>query len=111
MSALENFRKAVEHAEREGIVVTLSRFTARAILDEIDKVDAEVTTAPAINIGDTVKITQINSKWHGRVGTVMNIEPHARDYPYSVDFSREATASVGWRTEIAYFGRSQIEKV
>jgi hypothetical protein len=111
VSALETFRKAVEHAEREGIIVTLSRQTARAILDEIDGVDKVMTTAPALKLGDTVKVIQTHSRWHNRVGTIMNIEPHAREYPYSVDFSRDATDPRGWRTEVAYFSQSQLEKV
>ena len=86
-------------------VITLKAQTAADLLDYIQELEAQVEKS-TVKIGDTVEITS-RGQFVGMSGKVINIEPFAPTYPYSVEFVN----SEGQRLAIAYFSRGDLKKV
>lgn len=110
ITGLKEFERQVSVAEREGVThVALDRFTARRLLDALK---ASGERSDELAIGDEVEVTaehldSAGGSLIGRKGTLMNIEPHADKYPYSVEFRIFA----GLGSQIMYFGRNELKKV
>jgi len=78
--------------------------------DEIEPFAAVVEADLAI--GDEVEVVAEHMESHGRSligdrGTLINIEPHADTFPYSVAFRMFA----GLGSQVRYFARTELKKV
>lgn len=82
-------------------------------LDELEaKVSAQSESDEPLVIGDTVEvIAEHVESWGGSLlgdrGTLVNIEPLADKYPYSVEFPYMA----GPGKKIKYFARTELRKI
>lgn len=105
---LKEFERQVSVAEREGVThVALDRYTARRLLDALK---ASGEHSDELAIGDEVEVTAEHTGSTGligRKGLLVNIEPLADKYPYSVEFRTFA----GLGSQIMYFSRQELKKV
>lgn len=110
IEGLKEFERQVAVAEREGVThVALDRFTARRLLDALK---ASGAYTEELIIGDEVEVVaehvaSAGGSLIGDRGTLVNIEPLADKYPYSVEFRLFA----GLGSQIKYFSRGELKKV
>lgn len=110
MEGLNEFEKNLLIAEKEGqTFLVVDRFTARAVLDAVKGLEGFLEP---LAIGDEVEVVAEHVETYGgsvlgKQGRLMNIEPLARDYPYSVEFRMLA----GLGSQINYFARTELKKV
>jgi hypothetical protein len=83
--------------------VTISAQTAAEVLDYIQELESQIPEK--LKLGDTVEVTTPGS-YKGLKGTIINVEPLARRFPYSV----EIKAPYGQGKTIVYFSQSDIRK-
>jgi len=110
IEGLDEFEKNLLIAEREGqTFMVVDRFTARALL-ELAK--ASGAFEEPLALADYVEVIAEHVETHGESlignrGTLVNIEPLAETYPYSVEFRMFA----GLGTQVKYFARTELKKV
>jgi hypothetical protein len=110
ITGLKEFERQVAVAEREGVThVALDRFAARQILDALK---ASVLVMEELVVGDEVEVVaeHVETRGHSLIGgrgTLINIEPLAHNYPYSVEFRLLA----GLGSQVKYFARGELKKV
>lgn len=110
IDGLNDFEKALIIAEREGLTfIAVDRFTARVLLDSVK---ASGAFEEQLAIGDEVEVVaehvqSVGGSLIGDRGTLVNIEPLAEKYPYSVEFR----AFAGLGKQIKYFARTELKKV
>lgn len=89
--------------EHPSAKVTITVQTAADLLNYIQELEAAVPAKP--KLGDLVEIT-LPGSYKGLKGKIVNVEPLARRYPYSVEFK----APYGNGLTIAYFSEGDIRK-
>lgn len=110
LEGFKEFERQVDVAEREGVThVALDRFTARRLIDAVKGLEDFME---ALVVGDEVEVVAEHVETYGQSligdrGTLVNIEPLADNYPYSVEFRLAA----GLGTQIKYFSRTELKKV
>lgn len=110
LEGFKEFERQVSVAEREGVThVALDRFTARRLVEAVKGLEDFME---ALVVGDEVEVVaeHINTAGGsvlGHKGVLVNIEPLADNYPYSVQFRLAA----GLGTQIKYFARGELKKV
>lgn len=110
IEGFKEFERQVAVAEREGVThVALDRFTARRLVEAVKGLEGFMEV---LVIGDEVEVVaehvaSAGESLIGDRGTLVNIEPHAQNYPYSVEFRLMA----GLGSQIKYFARGELKKV
>jgi hypothetical protein len=110
IQGFKEFERQVDVAEREGVThVALDRFTARRLIQAVKGLEDFME---ALVVGDEVEVVAEHVETHGRSligdrGILVRIEPHADNYPYSVEFRIMA----GLGSQIKYFSRTELKKV
>lgn len=110
IEGLDELKKNLLIAEREGqTFMAVDRFTLRALYEAVKDLGE---FAEPLAIGDEVEVVAEHVETQGRPligdrGTLVNIEPHAENYPYSVEFRLFA----GMGSQIKYFARTELKKV
>jgi hypothetical protein len=110
IEGLAEFDRQVGVAEDESLThVAIDRTLARALLDALKASQEPVET---LVLGDYVEVVAEHTQTYGgsvlgRKGTLINIEPRADNYPYSVEFRLLA----GLGSQIMYFSRTELKKV
>jgi hypothetical protein len=107
IQGLDDFERNVLLAEKEGVThVAIDRHLARRLLDALKPAKTPLA------VGDPVEVISRDSAYWGRTGTLVNIEPHAEKYPYSVAFKTHiGTGSLAFTAPIAYYAEADLKKV